>query len=258
MKLAIITSSHLRHKYFVSTLAKTFNVIGLIIEEKKRDPTKKGEGTELESRVKDYFGERDKSEKIFFGNIDWEDTQNKIGEIVNVIAGEINQQINIDLLKRWNPDFISVFGSSILGEKIIELFPNRIINMHLGLSPFYRGSGTNFWPLYDEKPEYVGVTIHYLDKGIDTGNVIVQGRPSIESGDTPHSIGNKTIIEGVRLMKETLKRFEKGELVEGFKQDKSIGRLCLFNDCKPEHIIELKEKFDNGLIERYLNRIGKK
>lgn len=259
MKLAIITSNHLRHKYFIDSLSKYFDIAGVVLEDKKRDPSKKGEGTGEEERVKSYFKDRDASEQQFFSFLDWDETIARIGadRILSIPAGEINEEVNAEVLRRWSPDYVVVFGSSILREHIIDMFPDRIINMHLGLSPYYRGSGTNFWPLYDEKPEYVGVTIHYLDKGIDTGKIIAQARPDITLGDTPHSIGNKTIQAGVVAFIDVLKKFERGENVVGNEQDHTQGKLCLFKDCEPRHIIELEEKFKDGLIEKYLDRKSK-
>ena len=75
------------------------------------------------------------------------------------------------------PDVVLVFGTGILREPLLSAFDGRIINIHLGLSPYYRGAGTNFWPLVNREPEYVGATIHYLDAGIDTGPIISHARP---------------------------------------------------------------------------------
>ena len=64
-------------------------------------------------------------------------------------------------MKACTPDVVLVCGTGILREELINLFPGHIINIHLGLSPYYRGAGTNFWPLVNREPEYLGATIHY-------------------------------------------------------------------------------------------------
>ena len=74
----------------------------------------------------------------------------------------------LNQIKKNNPDIIIVYGSSIIAP-LTNDFKNKIINVHLGLSPYYRGSGTNFYPILNSKPEYIGVTFMFLDKGIDTG-----------------------------------------------------------------------------------------
>lgn len=251
MKIAILTSNFPRHKYVINQIALNFDVCGIVMEEKKRDYSKKGDGTLYESQVKKYFEDRTESEKLFFGDF----LEVKVGKetILEIPAGELNESYVCEKLATWKPYYIVVFGSSLLKEKIIDLLPpKRIINMHLGLSPYYRGSGTNFWALYNKEPQYVGVTIHYLDKGIDSGEIIVQGRPEIVGDDTPHSIGNKTIVVGVGLLTELLKKIEQGKEIKSQEQDLSIGKVYKFKDCEPERIIELMEKWDKGLIRDYL------
>ena len=55
----------------------------------------------------------------------------------------------LNLVKKINPDLILVYGTSIIKGAIIEQFRNKILNVHLGLSPYYRGSGTNYFPFFN-------------------------------------------------------------------------------------------------------------
>lgn len=251
MKLLVITSNHLRHKFFANSLAKNFNVVGLIMEEKKHNPQNSADGTDLEYLVHNFFIDRDRSEFDFFNK----DEKILIPQekILNVAAGSINSPEVITKIKEWNADYVAVFGSSILKEEIINLFPvQRIINLHLGLSPYYRGCATNFWPLYEGKPEYVGATIHYLDAGIDSGKIIGQITPKIDNYDTPHSIGNKTIELGVSLMVDIFKHLAKGGQCGGSIQKIDQGNLYLFKNFQPQH---LKYLIDNwhAIVNNYLN-----
>ena len=54
----------------------------------------------------------------------------------------------------------------------IFLIKKNAINIHAGLSPYYRGSDCNFWALYDDNPHLVGATIHLLSKGLDNGPIL--------------------------------------------------------------------------------------
>ena len=93
------------------------------------------------------------------------------------------------------PDVVLVFGTGLLKPPLIDAVPGRILNIHLGLSPYYRGAGTNFWPLVNGEPEYCGATIHYLDAGVDTGpDHRARAARAWRAGDGPHEIGNKTIV----------------------------------------------------------------
>ena len=78
---------------------------------------------------------------------------------------------------------------------ILKYFRNKILNVHLGLSPYYKGSGTNYFALVNNKPELVGATFMFLDNTIDGGKIIHQIRPKIYNNDTVHTIGTRLISE---------------------------------------------------------------
>ena len=83
-------------------------------------------------------------------------------------------------MKELNPTQILVYGTSIIKGELVNYFTGKILNLHLGISPYYRGSGTNYFPFVNNEPEYAGCTFMYLDHGIDTGEIIHQGANTIE------------------------------------------------------------------------------
>ena len=92
-------------------------------------------------------------------------------------------------------DQIVSFGySHIIGSNIIDNIKNPIINLHISYLPYNRGCHPNFWSFLDNTPK--GVTIHLIDKGIDTGNILLQKEVKFESGeDTLFKTYNKLIEE---------------------------------------------------------------
>ena len=88
--------------------------------------------------------------------------------------GDLNYLEKKDIKFALNSDIYIVFGSSFIKKNwlINFLIKKKAINIHMGLSPFYRGSSCNFWAVKDKKPELVGSTIHYLSKGLDSGKII--------------------------------------------------------------------------------------
>ena len=76
-----------------------------------------------------------------------------------------------EFLSTYAPDLVFLFGSAIVRPPLLDHFAGRMINMHLGLSPYYRGSATNFWPLVDGLPECVGVTVHHATAEVDGGAI---------------------------------------------------------------------------------------
>jgi methionyl-tRNA formyltransferase len=70
-------------------------------------------------------------------------------------------------------DYVISFGYRyIISEDIIGRVKNPIINLHISLLPYNRGADPNFWSFYENTPK--GVSIHILDKGVDTGPLLIQ------------------------------------------------------------------------------------
>ncbi len=70
-------------------------------------------------------------------------------------------------------DFLISYGyRHILKSDILSLFPDKAVNLHISYLPYNRGADPNLWSFLEGTPK--GVTIHYMDEGIDTGDIIVQ------------------------------------------------------------------------------------
>jgi len=70
-------------------------------------------------------------------------------------------------------DFVVSYGyRRIISKRVLDNFPDRAINLHISLLPWNKGADPNLWSFVDRTPK--GVTIHYLDEGVDTGDIIVQ------------------------------------------------------------------------------------
>ena len=93
---------------------------------------------------------------------------------------QTSEKITTELIHSNNINFIVSYGyRHILGKDILDLLPDRAINLHISYLPFNRGTDPNFWSFVENTPK--GVTIHYLDEGIDTGDVIVQERVEFDT-----------------------------------------------------------------------------
>jgi phosphoribosylglycinamide formyltransferase 1 len=235
----------------VRQLAGEMELAGVWQEEHQFDPLAGIQaGNDDAALIREHFAARDRSEKNFFDEV----TRTSIpGSPVSrrIRAGGINDSGEIELMKSLRPDVVLVFGCGLLRQELISTFEGSILNMHLGLSPYYRGSGTNFWPLVNREPEYVGVTIHYIDAGIDTGPIICHGRPAIVIDDGPHDIGNKAIVIGTALLiRAAMKHCQTGRL-PGVLQEMT-GKLFRMRDFNGSAVNRLYRNFETGMIEEYL------
>jgi methionyl-tRNA formyltransferase len=87
----------------------------------------------------------------------------------------INDASVIELLQREQPELVIVLGTSILKESVLATAP-CFVNLHAGITPMYRGAHGQFWAVLNRDFDNVGVTLHRVDKGIDTGAILKQGR----------------------------------------------------------------------------------
>jgi methionyl-tRNA formyltransferase len=95
----------------------------------------------------------------------------------------INAAESVALLTRWAPDVaVSVAYDQILGPAAIRVPPLGTVNLHAGFLPQYRGRNVISWALLNGETE-IGITLHYMDEGIDTGDIILQRKLPIEWTD---------------------------------------------------------------------------
>lgn len=249
IRLIILTANSYRHKFLANHLVGQFNVLGVVSEEKR--PLPEALVPEENKIIKDHKKEIVNSELKYFGD---EKGFNLSAEKIKYVQYDnVNGQEIFEWIKSLNPDCIAIYGTSIIKPPILNNYENRIINMHLGLSPYYRGSGTNFWPLVFGEPECVGATIHLAIKKVDAGAILRQIRPEIEFDDGPQDIGNKTIIAGAELMTRCIDGYIKKE-IKPQAQDFSIGKVFRQKDFNSSAVLRMRKNFTNGMIGKFLER----
>mgnify|MGYP003667500059 CR=1 FL=1 len=245
MRVVLLTSLSLRHKYIAHMLSKELDLCLIITEEKS---SKIESTTNMSSSdatfVTQHFKARQKNEKKFFSS--YKDFPDNV-EIVNLPHGEINNLETFKLIKKEAPDYIVLFGTSIIKDPIMSAFSNQIINLHLGLSPYYKGSATNLFPIYFNDLAGVGATIHIATNKVDDGPVLHQMRPDIEVGDTIHDIGNRTILKAGKLLPLVINTEKKIA-----KKFDGKGILCKISDLSVEVLRKSYRNIENELIESYL------
>ncbi len=89
-------------------------------------------------------------------------------------VSSINNLEVLEYVNKINPDVIVVNGTRIINKKILNGIDVPVINLHVGITPKYRGVHGGYWALVNKDIENCGVTVHYVDTGIDTGSVICQ------------------------------------------------------------------------------------
>ena len=249
-RVVILTGHELRHQYFKTYLASIPQI--QIVQSYCEDHaplTKLVTMTPSTPLQKEHLAARITSEKEFFQEF-VSKTQDRSNPKY-IVSGTINSPAYVQEIIGLNPDLIICYGCSIIKAPLIEAFPRRIMNIHLGLSPYYRGAGTNYWPLVNAEPEYVGVSFIYLDEGIDTGEVIHQIRARIFEGDSPHQIGNRLIGDMCVVAAKLIEKFERLSKVQQLRANET-DRYYRTRDFSPESVERLIKNFNSSLVKNYL------
>jgi folate-dependent phosphoribosylglycinamide formyltransferase PurN len=138
------------------------------------------------------------------------------------IVNDFNAQKCEQLLKEIDPDVIVLGGSRIIRKNIINIPKVGILNAHLGLLPKYRGVDVIPWAIYNG--DDIGVTVHFVDEGIDTGGIVVQKVIDVTESDTIDSLGKKANMLAGELMAETVLKIVEGEHIQVMPQSKEDGK----------------------------------
>jgi methionyl-tRNA formyltransferase len=105
-------------------------------------------------------------------------------------------------LRRLAPDVLVLAGADIVPASVLEVPRVGTLNAHYGLLPAYRGMNVTEWSLYHGDP--VGVTVHMVDAGIDTGDIVLREEIPVEPGDTLESLRAKLQSVAARLLFEAV------------------------------------------------------
>ncbi|GEM_PF-2123502 len=254
VSIVLITSCQWRHHLGASLLAKHFNLLGIISEERKG--LQSGKTEEDDAVIKAYDEECAQKEKEYFGHaVAFPLPEEKILRVgYSQAATEESYKWITDL----KPDYIILFSAGIIREPLISTYKNRIINLHLGLTPYYRGSGNAFWPLALGEPEGLGATVHLVVSELDAGNILGQARPEgVEESDGPRDISNKNVISGLELLVRCIQGYA-DDTITPQSQRTDIGRVFRLKEYSAQAILTLKENFRNGMMGSYLEHKAKR
>ena len=247
--IVILTADELRHDYFKIKFSSQPDIRVL---KTYCDTTRKlydTSNTNYEDIENLHFTARHRAERDFFE--EYVSSSKDFSRSQYIERGTINQPECVQEICEINPDLIVTYGCCIIEPKLISLFNGKIINVHLGLSPYYFGSGTNFHPFVNKELSAVGCTFLYMDEGVDTGAIIHQTRADIDACDSIHQVGNRLIKKMTHEFIELVKNFDKIEKKNSLTD--KIGKTYRRRDCDSLSIHTAYKNIREGMCVEYLN-----
>ncbi len=133
-------------------------------------------------------------------------------------AGKLAQTV-----RALEPDIIAVYGTGIIPDDVLDAAKTVSLNMHTGLSPWYRGTACAFWPIAMGEPEMIGATVHECTSDVDGGRIFQTKRAEIYKGDDLHVIFARAAVAGTDAYIDVINAVKSGTLA-GQPQDLAQGR----------------------------------
>ena len=257
MKITVFTGNQSRHVNLINRLSSIAERVYAVQECNTVFPGLVKDFFNNTPTFQRYFKKVLESERKVFGPIGF---VNDNVHTLSIKSGDLNSLDMGVLSPALQSDYYVVFGSSFIKGELIEfLVERKAINIHMGVSPYYRGNSCNFWAAYDGNFPFVGATIHMLSKGLDSGDMLFHALPKADRY-AAFDLG----MYAVKAAQDSLvSRIKTGEIrnFTPVRQDKSqemrYTRNSDFNDAVAEEYMESEpspERIFSALENRDLSK----
>ena len=160
----------------------------------------------------------------------------KSGNIKNV-----NEPSSLATIAAFKPDIIlTLYFNQILKKDVLSIPSKGAVNFHPSLLPSYRGAEPYFWVLAEGEKE-TGITFHYIDQGLDSGDIIAQIKIPIYPRDSVHSLNIRCMQQGSKLLVQVLEDIANRK-VHRIPQDFKKSRVYSFVTRKSVKMLRKKHK----------------
>lgn len=248
MKILWIGGSHPRHLYYINAINQVYPITGGIMECREEmipQPPDNLQEVDKKNFIL-HFANRDKAEKKYFASPDIPECP-----ILKVNEDNLNAEESAKFVEQIDPDIVMIFGCGLIKGSLFSALPYNSINLHLGISPRYRGSATLFWPFYFMEPNYAGTTFHYIISEPDAGDVIHQVIPTLNIDDKIHDVACKSVIQSAMEAINLIEIFISKGAWKRYKQ-KGTGKNFLSNDFRPEHLRVIYNVYNDDMVKQHL------
>ena len=246
MSIVLITGDHPRHRYLADrVMASGIPTVWIVEQREKFVPEPPAHLSANISRLfLKHFDLRDQCEQHFFGHVD-----NLANVSLQIQVEELNGERVKKLIQQTNPQLLLSYGCHKLSADILSCFDGMAWNVHGGLSPWYRGVATHFWPSYMLEPQMTGVTLHETTEAIDGGNIIHQTSVIPRSGDRLHDLACRSVQEFCDGLPELLVNLLGPALPINGIQPKTSGRIWTSSMWLPQHLDVIYGHYDDKVVD---------
>jgi methionyl-tRNA formyltransferase len=250
MKLVFISGNHSRHVSVVRKLLESGVDVSWVVEQRENPIPNPPDDLDhsLRKLFKMHFIGRQNAEFDFFGNGIASDLRGDTNTY-EVSLDSLNTRATRNFIVQQNANLILSYGCHKLDPEILEISGPKKWNIHGGLSPWYRGTATHFWPSYMLEPQFTGMTLHETTSQIDGGNIVFQTASQLIPTDGIHENACRAVSD---FSIQFVRRIKSVDIEKVFAvSPTTTGRIWTSRMWTPHHLRMVYEKFDNK-INRYV------
>lgn len=242
MRVLVLTSTMPRHQFLAELILDLFPGSAAIVEPKRVQPVSESEA------VKAHRDSLAEYERCAFPR-EPRTPSHVVSPVADVNASSLNP---IALARKY--DFICLFGTRILDSSWLEAFDGRIVNLHLGWSPQYRGTATLFWPFVERQLHYVGTTFHVAVARVDAGPILQQVPAALQVGDSYYDVVTRVTKASLLAFPSILTSFGEGTL-QPVPQDVGLGRVFRSSDWSESALTDALDFVGSGLTREIIKEV---
>lgn len=268
-KILFIGGTHPRHLYYANQIHIRYPLAGAVLQDRGGMVPNSPNGLPLDLEVMwgNHFRVRAEKENFMFGK-----QEQLITEKSLFISGiDLNNPPVVNYIKNINPDICLIFGCGMIRGELAQALPELTINLHLGLSPRYRGAATLFWPFYFLEPQWAGCTFHKIVDEPDAGDILHQCVPDLKKGDGIHDVAAKAVVKATEDMIKLLGMYSQScDLLDGkmchscfgkeglhenwkFHPQSTTGKNFLSRDFQPSHLRMIYETYNDDIVDQFMD-----
>ena len=206
-RVVLLTQDGVGHRYVARTLAQEFPSLRLIVEEgaggntgkSMRRAWKRGIGTFIDKIGRTVFLKMIRNSEArhdaLVAHLGSGDLACSIYEQA-VRVRNVNDEEAVEQLGRWNPELVLVYGTGLVRSKVFDAVSCPVLNLHTGLSPYYRGVACHLWPVAEGRLDRVGFPVHDCVAKLDAGGILSTGVVDVMPGDSIHDVFARQVHAG--------------------------------------------------------------
>ena len=253
MKLVLFSGTHSRHLFVNKEVVKYFDDVLVIVMEREDllpEPPK-GLAQRDEELFRQHFMNRKIVEDATYGELRASEVFAK-SEIIYISQDQLNSEETAKRVRDFEPDFCFIFGTDLILEPVFDVLPTDKVNLHLGLSPWYKGAATLYWPFYLLQPQWCGVTFHQISRQPDAGEIIHQCVPELARGDRIHEVAAKCVVKAAEDLPRLLDHWLKTQKFVG-KSQQTSGRNWRASEFHASQLRVIYDQFDDDIVDAYID-----